>query len=296
MSNDTQTDNANHLAATCGDIWAIESGRMRAMLNTRIVGNKLSREEIDAATNPTTFRQERGVAVLPLYGPIMYRSSMWTAYFGGTSVEKWGRAFDELVASERVGAIVIDVDSPGGTVDGVPELAEHVRGVRGVKPIIAVSNTFMASAAYWIASAADEIVVAPSGEAGSIGVWSMHVDVSGLLEKFGEKVTLISAGKYKVEGNPYEPLTEEARAAIQQDVDHYYDLFVDAVAKGRGATTKAVRDGYGQGRMLTSKAAVEAGLANRVGTLAEVVTNQSRLLGKRAAELRRAELERLCGE
>ena len=123
----------------------------------------------------------------------------------------------------------------------------------------------------------------------------MHVDVSGLLEKFGEKVTLISAGKYKVEGNPYEPLTEEARAAIQQDVDHYYDLFVDAVAKGRGVTAKAVRDGYGQGRMLTAKAAVEAGLANRVGTLAEVVTKQSRLLGKRAAELRRAELEKLGG-
>lgn len=292
MSAEIQTNNANYLIATCGDLWAIEAGRMRALLNTRIIGD-MSREEIEARTGPAGYQQQASVAVLPLYGPIMHRSSAFTAFFGGTSVEKWGRAFDELVASERIGAIVLDVDSPGGTVDGVPELAERVRSARGTKPIVAVSNTFMASAAYWIASAADEIVVAPSGEVGSIGIWSMHVDISGWLEKWGEKVTLISTGKYKMEGNPYEPLSEEARAAIQQDVDHYYGLFVDAVAKGRNTTAKAVRDGYGQGRMVTAKAAVEAGLADRVGTLADTIGRQSRALGKRAAELRREELAAL---
>ncbi len=292
MSQHNSTSNTNHVLATCGDLWAIEPHRMRAYLNTYLVRD-LDAAEIDKRTGPLGSRTQQAVGVLPLYGPVTYRSSLFSAYFGGTSVLKWGDAFDAMVANPQVGAIVLDVDSPGGSVDGVPELAAKVLAARQVKPVIAVANTFMASAAYWIGSAASEVVVVPSGEVGSIGVWSMHVDASKLLERWGERVTLISAGKYKVEGNPYEPLGEEARAAIQADVDTYYDLFTAAVAEHRGVTPKAVRSGYGEGRMLTAKAAVEAGLADRIGTLDDVVRTAAKKLGRQQAEERRRELEAL---
>jgi len=287
--------NRHYLLATCGDPWAVEPLRMRAYLNTLIVSD-MEADEIELRTGPRGAGLVQGVAVLPLHGPIAYRSGLFTAFFGGTSVMKWRAVFDDLLASDAVGAIVIDSDSPGGSVEGVPELAEHIYKSRGTKPIIAVANTWMASAAYWIGSAADELVVVPSGEAGSIGVWSMHVDYSKAYEEMGIGVTLISAGKYKIEGNPYEPLGEEARASIQTDVDHYYKLFTEAVAKHRGATPKAVRDGYGQGRMLTAKKAVETGLADRVATFDSVLRGLSRQLGRAQAEARAAELRLYDGK
>jgi ClpP class serine protease len=129
----------------------------------------------------------------------------------------------------------------------------------------------MASAAYWLGSAASEVVAAPESDTGSIGVWTAHVDASKMLEEIGWKVTLISAGKYKVEGNPYEPLAAEAREFIQSQVDEYYGMFIKAVARNRGDSQTAVREGYGQGRVLTAREAVKAKLVDRIGTLDQVV-------------------------
>jgi signal peptide peptidase SppA len=176
-----------------------------------------------------------------------------------------------MVADESVGAIVIDIDSPGGSVFGTPELADEILKARGAKPIIAVANSNADSAAYWIASAADEIVGTPSSMVGSIGVWTMHVDFSKMDERVGMKVTYVSAGKYKVEGNEYEPLGEEAQAALQARVDEYYGMFVAAVAKGRGVTASAVRNGYGEGRVVTAKQALALGMIDRIGTLGQTL-------------------------
>ncbi|MCC7371633.1 MAG: S49 family peptidase, partial [Chloroflexi bacterium] len=146
-----------------------------------------------------------------------------------------------------------------------------------------------ASAAYWIASSADEIVVTPSGEVGSIGVFTAHEDISAALEAEGVTVTLISAGKYKTEGNPFEPLSEEARGAIQARVDDYYSMFVRAVARGRGVKPADVRGGFGQGRVVGADEAVRLGMADRVGTMAQTV---ERLAGRRGGAGSRAEDER----
>jgi len=171
----------------------------------------------------------------------------------------------------RVKAIIFDVDSPGGSVEGVTELASEIYNARKKKPSIAVANAQAASAAYWLASAAGELVVTPSGQVGSIGVYVAHQDESKALENEGVRITLISAGKYKTEGNPSEPLADEARAAIQSKVDDYYTMFVKGVAQNRGSTQAAVRDGYGQGRMVLASQAVKLNMADRVATLDDVL-------------------------
>jgi signal peptide peptidase SppA len=262
--------------------WAILPEKLEeiaAFLALKAQGIKFSEEEIQerigepraAANQPST----RGsVAVLPIYGVISNRINMGANISGGnsgTSVQKFTQQFRAAVDDPQVSAIVLEVDSPGGSVYGVHELSKEIHQARKQKRIVAVANAQMASAAYHLGSAADELVVTPSGEVGSIGVYLMHQDYSAAYEAEGIKNTFISAGKYKVEANPYQPLTDEAKAALQASVDEYYSMFVKSVARNRGVGVEDVRNGYGQGRMLTAKKAVDAGMADRVATLDEVL-------------------------
>jgi signal peptide peptidase SppA len=135
---------------------------------------------------------------------------------------------------------------------------------RGSKPIVAQVNSLAASAAYYIASAADEIVVTPSGEVGSIGVYCMHQDWSKALEQEGIAVQLISAGKFKTEGNPYEPLSADARDAMQARVDEYYDAFVRDVAAGRKVAMKTVREASAKAAWSARSRRSTAGMADKI--------------------------------
>jgi signal peptide peptidase SppA len=258
--------------------WAILPQTLRAiveLIDYRVAGQRLSEEEIrerigaGPARRPSQTRQ--GVAVLPLYGVIAPKATLMSDISGGTSLYDWRRAFGEALADPNVAAILIDVDSPGGVTDLVPEVAADIRGARGRKPIVAVANTMAASAAYWLAAQADELVVTPSGEVGSIGVLCAHDDISGLQQQMGVKTSLISAGKYKTEGNPFEPLSEEARAALQERVDEMYGMFTRDVAKGRRVTAGQVRDGFGEGRLVSALNAVKLGMADRVATLEQTL-------------------------
>lgn len=186
---------------------------------------------------------------------------------GGTSCERVAAALRQALAEPSIGSIVFNIDSPGGNVFGVQALAEEIASARGRKRMVAQANSLMASAAYWIGSAADEIVVTPGGQVGSIGVVALHEDWSGAAEKMGIRYTFIHAGKYKVEGNSLEPLGEEARGAIQSDVDAYYRDFVRAVASNRGVKVSQVLEGFGQARTVKDAEAVKEGMADRVGTL-----------------------------
>jgi signal peptide peptidase SppA len=214
------------------------------------------------------------VAVIPVMGVIAHRINVLHDISGGTSTQLLGRTVEQAAADAEVGTIVLDIDSPGGSVFGVPEMAATLRQARQAKRIVAVANTFAASAAYWLASQASEIVVSPSGQVGSIGVYSAHYDCSVAMEMAGVKTTYIYAGKYKVEGNPDEPLSEEAASAWQREVDTYYTMFVDDVARGRGANPDAVRAGYGEARCLCAADAIAARLADRIGTLEQVVEEE----------------------
>jgi len=266
---------ARYVAET---LWAITSEKMADLLSVlayRASGQEFTPEEIKARigdgggnSGPS---QDGTVAVVPIRGVIAHRMGGMDESSGGTSTERIGAMLTQIAADPSIKTILYDIDSPGGTVPGVQELAAQMFALRGVKRQVAQVNSMAASAAYWLASQADEIVSIPSGVAGSIGVFAAHEDLSAALEKEGVKVSLISAGKYKVAGNPFEPLSEDERAVLQARVDTAYTQFVKDVARGRGVTPAAVRGGYGEGRVLDAKDAKAAGLIDRIATMDETI-------------------------
>lgn len=277
--------------------WAILPAKLEAIAAVAArwaSGEKLTAEEVALVTGGRPSRQNASagnVAVLPLFGTIVPRADMLTETSGLTSAESFTNRFRAALNDAAVSGVVIDVDSPGGAVQGVDELSAEIFKARGTKPVVAVANHLAASAAYWIATAADELVVTPSGEVGSIGVFAAHDDLSGAMEKVGVKTTLISAGKFKVEGNPFEPLGEEARAAIQLRVDEFYGMFVKAVARNRGVSVADVRDGFGEGRVVGAKEAVRLGMADRVATLDETIARIQRDQKAQQQALAQADLD-----
>lgn len=230
------------------------------------VGISQQRESYRVATRKDTQAKDSVVQVIPVIGTLANR-----AHSFGPGAMDIAQKVAFAASDPRVSSIVLDVDSPGGTVDGIPELAARIFQARQAKPVVAVANSLMASAAYWISAAAGEIVVAPSGQAGSIGVFTIHIDESEALEAEGLKVTEISAGRYKTEGAPWKPLDEEGLEFLGSQVSLYYDWFVRDVARFRGDSQKGVRGGYGEGRVLDGEAAVAAKLADRIGTLDDTI-------------------------
>jgi signal peptide peptidase SppA len=267
--------------------WAILPDKMQEIMSVlafRAAGHTFTREEIAARIGDAKGGSLRpgggnGVAVIPIRGVIAHRMGGMDDMSGGTSAEMIGRMLASVAKDDSIGTIVYDVDSPGGTVPGVQELASQMFALRGQKQQIAHVNDLAASAAYWLASQADEVVSIPSGTAGSIGVFTVHQDLSEALAKEGIKVDVIRAGKYKVEGNPFEPLSEDGRAFIQARVDEAYGEFVKAVARGRGVNVSDVKGGYGEGRALGARDALKAGLIDRIATFDETL---ARATGKRS--------------
>lgn len=215
-----------------------------------------------------------GIAVIGLQGPLTPRG---LTFFGRTimpGMDVFRAQLAQAAANPDVAVIVLDVNSPGGTVAGTPETAEAVRVAASQKPVIAVVDSLCASAAYYIASQASEIAVTPSGEVGSIGVLAVHMDHSKSFEQEGITPTVFRSRASKADRNPYEPLTEESRAAIQASVQEADDDFLKAVAKGRKMTPAQIRklaDEHGLGRVVSAKQAVSLGLVDRVATMSEVL-------------------------
>ncbi len=269
------------LTSWYGQPWALlpsKFAEIDAVLVRRLrTGNGPTPEEY-AGPRPTgpapggaPYQRAGDVAVITIMGVLNQRASIFASFSGGTSAEQVGQAVDAAAADSSVRAIVLDVDSPGGSVFGIQEAATKIANAGRSKKVVAVANSVTASAAYWLASQATEIVVTPSGQVGSIGVIAGHTDESRSDEMKGVRTTLITAGKYKAELDPSLPLSAEARASVQSSVDKYYAMFVDAVARGRRTSVAAVKAGYGEGRMLLAKDAVAAGMADRTATLEQVI-------------------------
>ena len=251
---------------------------MRDVLHRWASGVKLSSEEIaaavgdapQAAASRRAQPAPRGIGIIPILGIVAQRTA-GDISSAGTATESVRRQFRAMMNDDRIDAIVLDIDSPGGSVFGVQELADDIFAARGSKKVVAVANSLAASAAYWIGSAADEFVVTKGGEVGSIGVIAAHEDHSKELEAKGVDVTVITAGKFKGEGNPFGPLDEEGLTAIQGSVNDYYDGFVNAVARHRGVTGKDVRDGFGEGRSVGADRAVAMNMVDRIETLDQTI-------------------------
>jgi capsid assembly protease len=220
-------------------------------------------------SSPRLPKTDGGIGLITIQGVIGHRPG--GGYYANTysaEVADWLR---KMAANPSIGAIVLDIDSPGGTVAGLAEAADTINDVKAIKPVYAVANPEAASAAYHLGSQATKFFATPSGEVGSIGVWAAHVDLSEALTNAGIKVSLISAGKYKVEGNPFEPLGEVAREEIQRSVDMHYEAFLKSVARGRSTTPATVRDTFGQGRMVEAPRAKDLGMIDAIHTLGEVL-------------------------
>jgi signal peptide peptidase SppA len=220
-------------------------------------------------------RKGGAVAVIPIHGPIVPRGSMMTEVSGLASTEGIAAAVHDAVANPDIKQIILDIDSPGGNVAGCTECVEAILAAREKKPIIAQAHFTMGSAAYWIGSAATEIVANPSAQVGSIGVFAIHNDVSKALEALGVKRTYIVEGKHKLIAKDSEPLSEADSKEIAAKVREFYDTFVTDVARSRKVPVANVRNGYGEGRTVGAQQALSLGMVDRIATLDETIARLS---------------------
>ena len=211
------------------------------------------------------------VALIPMHGVISPRMNLFTEASGGTTFEALTAQLQAAVHDPNVKTIVFDVDSPGGNVAGASEFAREVLRARTVKPVIAQANHLMASAAYWGMAGATELVASPSALAGSVGVYTIHDDISAALDALGVKREVFSAGKYKAEGADGGALSADAKGHVQGLVDGAYGRMVGDIAKGRGIKPADVRSGYGEGRTLSAEQALSVGLIDRIATLQDTL-------------------------
>ena len=252
----------------------LDQVRVRAGAIARMTTGEIEAAVLAAASAPLG-KMIGSIAVIPVTGCITQKSDFWSWYFGGTSIEQLTAAHRTYVNDLAVSTLVYVHDSPGGEVYGVPEFAEEIHASRNLKKIVAVANPFMASASYWLGAACEEVYLIPSGQAGSVGVYTMHESIGKMLDQIGVDITLIQYGAHKTEGNPFEPLSDDARAEYQAGVDHYGRWFDGAVAKFRGISAGDVRANFGQGRVLRAPDAKKVNMVDKIMTFDEVIAKFS---------------------
>jgi signal peptide peptidase SppA len=227
----------------------------------------------------------RGTAVIPIQGVIAKRMNLFMEISGGTSTRLLALDLRQAVADPKVHSILLVFDSPGGQVDGVQEIAREIRAVRGVKPIIALADGMAASAAYWMASAADAIYAASdTTQVGSIGVVAQHRDITKADEMQGLKVTLVTSGGEKGLLNEHVPLTPESMSTLKKVVDQICGIFVSEVAANRGTSVQDVLDRMAGGRLFIGEEAQKAGLIDGILSRDQVLAQ----LAARAAQIERS--------
>ena len=225
------------------------------------------------------------VAIIPITGPLSKRAGFMSLFFGGTSYAFIQMAVKEALADDEVAAIVLNIDSPGGVVNGLDETVDLIYESHGQKPIMAYADGMMASAAYEIGSAADEVLAGPSSMIGSIGVLMVHEDWSVFNEKNGISVTYLTAGRYKALGNPDEPLSSLARDTFQAELDIFYTLFVEKVARNRDVDVSKVISDMADGRMFIGQQAADAGLVDKIGNF-KLVLDQAQSMTDSAVNIK----------
>jgi capsid assembly protease len=261
--------------------WAIIPEKLQeicAVYRAHARGEKADLAAVEAAIGKKLDSQPKGytvvdrVAVLPLDGVISKRMNLFSRISGGVSTQLFQRDLQSAVDDPEAHSIALVIDSPGGTVDGTQAAMQAVRDARAKKRVVAVIDGLGASAAYWIASAAEQIFIVDSTtEVGSIGVVATHEDWSKHEEKIGVKTTEITAGRYKRIASEYAPLSPEGRASIQEQVDHIYTIFVNDVAANRGKDVETVLKDMADGRIFIGQRAIAAGLADGIKSLPAVI-------------------------
>lgn len=238
-----------------------------------------------------TARKRDGVGILAIHDELFPRAGMMDDISGGTSCETLLQDFQAMLEDPAVSAILLDIDTPGGDVTGTRSLAEHVYQARGVKPIWAYVDGMAASGGYWIASAADRIIIEPTAKLGSIGIVGGWTDTSEADAKRGIKRVTVTSEQSPLKRPDLN--TEEGRALVQESVNDAAEVFVADVARNRKVSAETVLADFGRGWMLTGAKAVAAGMADEIGTfegaLAELASrtrsgNRNSGMGARTGE------------
>lgn len=206
---------------------------------------------------------------LPILGSMVHRGSSLDAMSGISSYESIRANIQSALDNPKIENILLEMDSPGGSVAGAFDLRDFIMEAKEQKPIYAYARDTMASAAYLIGSACTKVYSSQTGNIGSIGVVAMHMDQSGRNKAMGVKPTFIYAGAMKTAGNPHEPLKGEALSYLQESVDSSYEMFVDAVAEARGLDKQDIRDT--EARVYRGKEANNLGLIDGIKTLDAVM-------------------------
>lgn len=239
------------IADRCGTPEALKTKNGRRLENTRTVSMR------------------DGVAVIPVTGPVFRHANLFTEISGATATGVLATDIQAALDNPYVRGIVLDFDTPGGEATGINELAKLIHAGRKIKPIKAYGGGTVASAGYWLASAADEIIIDETAVLGSIGVVMSYLDTAERDAKSGvRRVEIVSSHS---PDKRLDPGTDEGRAKVQTIVDALAETFVGAVSKYRGVTPEKVLSDFGRGGVLVGAAAIQAGMANRIGSLESVI-------------------------
>lgn len=265
-------------------VWAVTPemyGVIENIVLERLDGHKPDASEIESRVEGTTYgslgaaaadaTQGTEISVINLHGVLMSRIQAMERLSGGNTPQRFAARVRDAADDPAVGVIVLSIDSPGGSVAGIGVAGEAVAYAASKKRTIAVVDDSAYSAAYWLASQASEIVIPESGGVGSISVIMAHLDRRDQYAKAGIKPTVLRSGANKALGQEVEALTPAVRDKLLADMQQWHDLFVGAVARGRGKTPEFVQANWADGRTWLGAAAVEAGLADRLGSLASVL-------------------------
>jgi len=211
------------------------------------------------------------IAVLPVCGYIDAKDSWLLQALGGTALDSLIEGVNICLNEPRIGGIVFDFDTGGGSAYGVKVAADYIFSVRSEKPMVSVVRYTMCSAGYYLGAATSRIIAEPTSMTGSIGVVLAHYDESKALEQSGITPTIMRIPEFKAEGHPSEPLSDAAKANMQTRIEDLYNDFTSDVARYRGDDQKAVKESYGKGRAVSPKEALACGMVDRIGTFAEVI-------------------------
>ena len=217
------------------------------------------------------YRVENGVAIIPIHGTLVGRADFLDAMSGVTGYTTLQKTIAMAESDDKVQHILYDLDTPGGEATLLDGLAEHMYQSRALKPSTALVNEYAASAGYWLASAASEIVMTRAAMVGSIGVVMTHMSVEGAAKKAGIKITHIHAGAHKVDFSPYKDLGQDGLEDAQAVVNELYDLFTATVARNRGIEQAAVKNT--EARMFMADAALELGLVDRIDSAEQTLAD-----------------------
>ncbi|WP_265030429.1 S49 family peptidase [Wolbachia endosymbiont (group B) of Athalia cordata] len=216
---------------------------------------------------------ERGIAIIPIHGILTKKPGAFDEMLGMTSYEQIEAQVKQELADSSIETIILEIDSPGGEVNGIFDLADFIYESRAKKRIIAIANDDAYSAAYAIASSAEKVFVSRTSGVGSIGVIASHIDQSGFNEKCGIKYTTVFAGSRKNDLNPHEPVTSESLESLQKEVDRLYEMFVQLIARNRGLSIEKIRST--EAGLYFGERAIEIGLADGITILSSINKNRS---------------------